>query len=83
MRKRASYATHYSWQQISTWQTFDETDILPIEFLCRAAFYNMLRQAETVPKLHHIDIRTIFGICFKGVKGIDIVSMRIDTYRYL
>ncbi len=49
--------SHYSWLQILV------RDTLPIKFLCRMAFCNMLQHAETMPKLRRIDIYTIFGIC--------------------
>ncbi len=63
-----SYATpkimsHYSGRQILAQQTFDKTDILLIEFSYCAAFCNMPRHTETVPKPRCIDIYTIFGIC--------------------
>ncbi len=46
----------YKQRQISAQHTFDETDILPIEFSCSMAFCDTPQHVETVPKLHRINL---------------------------
>ncbi len=64
----ASYAalkitSHYSWQQISVYQTFDDTNILTIKFSCHKTFCNKPQNAGTMPKPRRIDVYTTYSIC--------------------
>ncbi len=53
-----NFETPYS--SYAAWQTFDETDILPMEFSWGT---DMPRHKETLPKPHRINVYIILAIC--------------------